>query len=391
MSSSYEQIVITIIPMVTGTLSIVASSTIISKVLKSQSRLTTPYNRLLVGLCTFDIIASICHAFSTLPIPRGSPDHWLALGDKATCSIQGTLMVFAQVGTPFYNVGLCIYFLCVVKYNMTDERFRKLWEAFLHAFPILYGLITSIGTFIAGYINPSFAMCYIYSSTDDPKEIKNAQRLMWIINGVPVTLIFILINAIMASILYTVYRQERTMERYRFQVTSGIVQSTRNSIRRSSEISSRSRRRLDAVKSRAICFFAAYMITFLPTLVFQSLASRDEEGGFSNVPFAISIAARTFLPLQGVFNLCAHLQPQVKSIKSDNPRYWYFRALYVALSKLDVDLDNRVAARGAGTRRRRASRESVITTISPRTSSSSTTTRSQIQSLISLRSPPSQE
>ena len=59
-TSTAGKIAIAIIPMVTGTLSISASSTIIAKVLQSQSKLTTPYNRLLIGLCVFDIKVSSC-------------------------------------------------------------------------------------------------------------------------------------------------------------------------------------------------------------------------------------------------------------------------------------------------------------------------------------------
>ena len=62
---SEQQIATTIIPMVTGTLSIIASTTIIAKVLQSRTKFSTPYNRLLIGLCVFDIIVSACHAVST--------------------------------------------------------------------------------------------------------------------------------------------------------------------------------------------------------------------------------------------------------------------------------------------------------------------------------------
>ena len=133
-----KQIAITIIPMVSGTLSILASTTIIIKVLQSRTKLSTPYNRLLIGLCVFDIIASVCQAFSTLPVPKDQPGYQVALGNDTTCKVQGTLAVFSTVSTPLYNLALCGYFLCVIKYNMTDKRFERLWEPYLHALPILY-------------------------------------------------------------------------------------------------------------------------------------------------------------------------------------------------------------------------------------------------------------
>ena len=158
-----QQIAITLIPMVTGTLSIIASTTIIAKVLQSRTKLSTPYNRLLMGLCVFDILVSTCHALSTLPVPKDRPGYWLALGNDTTCKAQGTLMVFSIIGAPVYNLAFCIYFLCVIKYNMTDERFQGLWEPYLHAFPILYGVGAATYTLAAGYINPDATMCKIIS------------------------------------------------------------------------------------------------------------------------------------------------------------------------------------------------------------------------------------
>ena len=343
---STGQIAITIIPMVTGTLSIAASSTIIVKVLQSQSKLTTPYNRLLIGLCAFDIILSICHVSSTLPVTRGTPGYWGTIGNATTCQIQGFMFLFSIVSTPFYNLALCIYFLCVIKFSMTDERFRRILEPYLHGIPILYGLGTAVYTLSIGYINPSTTMCWI-APPDNLRGDDFSKRLAWIINGGPILAIFMAIIVIMCMILWSVYSQAKTMERYRFQLNSGIDPSPRNSAR-SQENASRSRNRVKAVQTRAKWFFAAYIITYAPTFVFRIIASIV---GARNVHISIIIIARALFPLQGVFNMCAHLQPQAASIQRENPEYWYIQALYAALIRLNTDLDTR----NSGTSRRRRS------------------------------------
>ena len=355
MSTSYEEIAITIIPMVTGTLSIVASSTIIYKVMQSQSRLSTPYNRLLFGMCAFDITTSTCYAFSTLPIPRDSPRHWLAIGNDTTCKIQGTLLVFSVLGGPLYNLALCVFFLCVIKYNMTDDKFRGGLEPYLHAVPTFYGLGTAIGTLAAGYINPVHTLCYI-NSPIDPDGSKYSYRLGWIIHTGPILLIFFAIVAVMFSIFLTVLKQERTMERYRFQLSSGI-QSLQNSPR-AMENSTRSRSRVNSVKTRSKYFFAAYLITFLPSLGLR-IAITMAAGSVNALVITFAIVEKICLPLQGVFNLGAHFQPQIAAVQRENPNLWYIQAFLSTITKLDTEIDNRSRAgrrNSSSIARRRSSR-----------------------------------
>ena len=66
---------------------------------------------------------------------------------------------------------------------------------------------------------------------------------------------------------------------------------------------------------------------------------------------SIIIIARALYPMQVVFNMCAHVQPRVASIKRGYPEYWYIQALYAALMRLDNDLDNRASG---STRSRRS-------------------------------------
>ena len=302
---------------------------------------------------------------TTLPVPKDRPGYWLALGNDTTCRIQGALMVFSFISTPLYNLALCIYFLCVIRYNMTDERFGQLWEPYLHALPILYAIGAATYTLAAGYINPTTTMCWI-SSASNPLESKNSPpRVEYIIIGGPIFVIFILIIFIMLSILWTVRKQERTMERYRFQLSSGL--QSRRSIR-SEQNASRTRRRVKAAESRAILFSAAYIITYAPTLISRILSSTL---AFQNVPFFFVAAARFFLPLQGVLNMFVHLHPQVKNIQREHPQYWYIRALGTALINLDSELDSRRGRGVIATRRRSRHLRDTVSALpaSPRRSS----------------------
>ena len=365
---SHKQIAMIVLPMVSGTLSIAASSTIVIKVLKSRSRFSTPYNRLLIGLCLYDIIISTCQGLSTVPVPRGSRGYWLALGNETTCKIQGTVTMLSVVSTPLYNLALCFYFLCVVKFNMTDEKFRNVWEPFLHGFNILYGIVTAIVALALDYVQPAWTMCWINSPTNPMGDAKSLQ-FTWIVNGGPILAIFVGMVIIFLSILWTVYKQERTMNRYRFQLNSGAGGRT-NSVR-SQQNTSRVRSRINAVKTRANCFFVAYMLTWTPVYTYRILAQR--EWCPPNVLYVFGAVARFMVPLQGVLNMMAHLHPQVISIRRENPSYWYLRALYTALNSLDTDLDSR----GGGGRRRRSRLQDSLTAV--RSSSRLSSLRSSLR------------
>lgn len=79
---------IVIIPAVTGTLSAVASGSLIVMVLRSQTGLKVPLRRIFFGLCIYDIIYSLANALSSLPIPKEDAWIWGATGNVQSCLFQ---------------------------------------------------------------------------------------------------------------------------------------------------------------------------------------------------------------------------------------------------------------------------------------------------------------
>ena len=89
-----------IITIVTGTLSAIGSFVILNIILRSTIKLGTTHHRIMASMSVFDIIASICMALSTLPMPsdtvfRNGRPMW---GNKTTCQIQGFLIVLGISG-----------------------------------------------------------------------------------------------------------------------------------------------------------------------------------------------------------------------------------------------------------------------------------------------------
>ncbi len=65
-------------------------------------------------------------------MPRYIPNAW-GVGNDTTCKIQGYMFVSGMQSIPMYTTFLCLYFVCKLKYRMTDEAFKKRFEYKGHA------------------------------------------------------------------------------------------------------------------------------------------------------------------------------------------------------------------------------------------------------------------
>mmetsp|Transcript_36598 Transcript_36598/g.53762 ORF Transcript_36598/g.53762 Transcript_36598/m.53762 type:complete len:141 (+) Transcript_36598:192-614(+) len=78
-----------IAPRFTGSLSLLGSSFLIYLFLVDhRNKLVKVKNRILFGLCIFDVFFSAAFIFSTAAIPEGTPGVYGAAGNTATCSLQ---------------------------------------------------------------------------------------------------------------------------------------------------------------------------------------------------------------------------------------------------------------------------------------------------------------
>jgi len=102
--------------------------------------------------------------------------------------------------SPFYNCGLCVYYLCVIKWNYSNAKIAKNVEPFLHAMPWLWGLISAIIVVASKKVVPASGFCAI-----------SGMKLRWALQGGPLFAIFLAICIQMAVICLHVWRLERRM------------------------------------------------------------------------------------------------------------------------------------------------------------------------------------
>ena len=136
-----------ITPMITGLLSASSSGLILYIISRSQQKLSTTYHRIMALMSFFDICSSLFIALGTIMMPTDNvfPFAGPMLGNQASCSAQGWLIIFGYVGAAAMNACLAWYFVCRIALKIDFVKVRKRIE------PIMY-----IYTMILSLFAPSF-------------------------------------------------------------------------------------------------------------------------------------------------------------------------------------------------------------------------------------------
>ena len=351
---SWFDIAIFTAPILSGSLSLLASSTIIWKIFQSETKLKAPYCRLLFGMTFYDVIFSCANIASTMPVPAvvSPTSSFGAVGNDITCSIQGMTFAFAGNILAFYNLSLYVYFLCIISYSMADDRFSQSIEPFLHVVPFIFSAASTVYLSVNDYIHEAEYFCFISVKSDETMN----KRLVYIFSFFPITFIFCGFMLIMGIITWTVWNQERRMDQYRFQFgtqsesssfsffrtkpsTPSVNSNSRSNLPQRNR--ARGRERVMSVKRQAKAFLGAFLLSYVPTFI-CFFSSSDEE--YVDGPhWIVTLLAFTSYPLQGVFILCAHLQPYVRRLRKENANLSYGQALKRAVITYDNEID-RLAA-----------------------------------------------
>ena len=70
-------------------------------------------------------------------------------------------------GSPLYSLSLTIFYLCAIKFNVKDARFRQSIEPYLHAVSNIWAWFSAIFVLSTGYINNAGSGCWIAPYPED--------------------------------------------------------------------------------------------------------------------------------------------------------------------------------------------------------------------------------
>jgi hypothetical protein len=337
----------------------------------NRKKLKSVKYRFLFALCLCDVFNSLTFVFWSLPIPKGTPGVWGAMGNKASCSAQGFLIQFGILGS-FYNCALALYFYKSLCFNMKDEQIAKRYEKWIY----IVSIVWCLGTASAGWLQDLYSFsglgCFYAPEPlrchrrDDIDCIRgeDANIYAWLYSGVPN---FLLFNYIIYS-MWMIYMKVKKVSRRAEQWSIGMVGAStvsninlsRTEVTQSSDSNindrslhsrshtlevasqlgsitgnanrgrSRYAERTKEAALQAFLYVNAYFITHMWAFVVLIV----EMFGGTN-PFFLVLLENVFWPLQGFANVFIFLRPRIKSIQKTSPEMHYFTAAYHSVFHYD--------------------------------------------------------
>jgi len=292
-----------IIPMVTGSISFLSSMIIISIVLRSMSGIKTTYHRIILCMSSADCLTSLTIALTTIPMPKDViyPFDMPSYGNIATCEAQGLIFIMGTGLILCMNGILNIYYLCTLRYNMTEKTFRCYLEIPLYIVSLLISItLPSTALLNQELLNPSPSFPICVSSTyplnctkaDNPECRGDGGRgafVPWFYSTI--TLGFSTLMITMALIVHSFYRNARSLRKVLKNKPSQEIDAKYNALQYAQESSG-------IITRQALMYIAAFLITWVFGFVHFLLRA---SGDYNKE--VLSVLTMIFQPLQGFFNL----------------------------------------------------------------------------------------
>lgn len=384
-----------------GILSIIASSVLICILVRSYEGLSTPYHRLLLGMCVCDILLSLGAASfnSTSPAEHG---YWVwnVHGNETTCDIQGFVTSIGAYSGYMYICSLCLYHVLVVKYGKGDDEIRRRFEPYFHGVAILFALLVSLPPLVLGaYEMNGSGICSVLGKDKlaphckgyDAGSIPDGYDIpchkiskfysIYVLLGQMVVLMTLFVIVTSMTFCYkAVKKQESNLNRYgRASIISDMTNASAdsephglkkwmrriqniltcgrsneqlrqaqlqqlglsNSVQSRNSGTSRNRRqsRSRFVFYKGLAYSAAFLSTWLPVFILSMIRKCDECGLYTGMEY---VSTCTF-PLLGVFNFIVFMYPRVQLAKKSSRRnsISWWQAFLIALKSRGTSNTNR--------------------------------------------------
>lgn len=326
-----QEIVLSLLYVLSGTLSVLGSSTIVYKVLKNRKK-TTPYDRLMLGLSGFDILASLTFALSPFLLPaKTSPRVW-ASGTDATCSVLGlfTQLAFAAL---VYNGLLSFYYLLTVRFGVKRKQFSDRYEFWMHFCTIIFFVFTAIvGAAIGLYSEIQVSLgCWI---NDFPKGCSEnggciSQHIAWVFGAGPTLLTFL---SILVNNLVIFFHVRRNLgERSGQGLTAEEAISARQS-----ERAARQRSQIREVATQGFLYVGTFVMAYTPAIVLRGVEGYSDGTVDEGPIYPLLVLNSLLLPLQGFFNMFVYNRLYYARVRAANPEMSILQA--VRKTCLDSDI-----------------------------------------------------
>lgn len=301
-----------------ASISAIASFLIVYTIFKSKKKTSDTLNRLLLGMSVSDIISSISIALGTIPVPRDTESfiYNMPYGNQMSCNVQGfSILVFSTM-VPLYVTNLCVYYVAIIKFNVSADTMSRWIEPVLHIFSVAFCFVYGSVSLVKGYINPLPPYCYfaVYPNNcianPDVECIRGSKEIMTFLGYfllIRVSFSFLVILCSMGIIFFFVKKQEREIsEKFPTMREQG--------------------KHTQSVKYQALGYITAYSLSFFFPFVSAILLV---EGKPTNS--FVSICSLVLYPLQGLFNFIVFIHPRIRNQRNGVEQVSYVRAIWNAI------------------------------------------------------------
>ena len=324
-----------IVPRITGGLSAISSALIIYVILRSHTKLSTIYHRIMFGMAVADVIGSFSIALTTLPMPKYMPReeefgyHWAGtrLGNTQTCNAQGFFATFGLISMFEYNVMLCVYYACAIAFKMREKNIRRYVEPVLHSIPIAIGLGCAVPSLFFEMYNPAVSDAAWCGAIPYPAECRmpdvecirgtrDLAEFASVLISVLILLDFVVIIISLFWTVWTVIQTDAILTRLTSEHERRADESSSNSNSNSGlERVMTNHKNTKVILVQALAYIAAFTLSLISPLIIGTGAVADEglqvEARFDKIMLVT-------LPMQGFFNFCIFTSHKVYNYRRAN-------------------------------------------------------------------------
>lgn len=148
----YQSVTAIIITTVSSIISVVSSLCTIFIIFRSQLKLRSVYHRIMFGMSISDVLGSLAMGLTTIPMPTDMVYAYpFSFGTYTTCRFQSYLYLLGSVGSLVYVTGLCLFYYCLLKKQMSDKKIVKV-EIIIHVFAMVLAVILSVSRNLCAFL-----------------------------------------------------------------------------------------------------------------------------------------------------------------------------------------------------------------------------------------------
>jgi hypothetical protein len=333
----------------TASISFIASLAVAVSIWRAGGLSNGPHTRIIFSISVADILQSFALIIGPFVPPESVPEAYWSIGNQATCSTSGLIFGVGGLSFGMHIAFLCFYYLCKIKYKMTNEVFSAKFERKVHAFIIIIALIINLAGLGLGAINTAaiggrfctFAAfptgcrqnAELYGECTEPRtthallilNISFFISLCYLI-GMIVCMVSILWHAIVRDRIFRPVTSPSFRPSINTQQDSPQQeeQEQEGECPTSDDVEVLLRRYVREITTQLLMYTGAYLLCVLPGVIsiFSMVLSQSPVNEF---------LIATFLPLNGLFTILIYTRLPIRHLRRSHPEYSWLDSFILVL------------------------------------------------------------